>query len=92
MANFLDKYNIWDTVILRKKKLNQNLTDTEVWMVVTRGKGAAGSQRIKGFKYIVTEEDLTLVVGTQCNIQRMYHRIVHLKHIILLNNFTPINN
>ena len=30
---------------------------------------------------MITEDDLTLVVGAKCNIQTVYHRNIHLKPI-----------
>ena len=36
---------------------------------------------MKRVKYMVVEGDLTVVVNTQCDIQMMYYRIVHLKPI-----------
>lgn len=35
-------------------------------------------------------EDLMLGVNTQCNVQMLYYRIVHL-NLVLLTNDTPIN-
>ena len=48
-------------------------------MAVTEGK--QGAEKGNRAKYMSTEEDLTLGVGAQCNIQIMCHRNVHLKPI-----------
>ena len=40
-----------------------------------------GVVRVKRAKYMVTEDDLTWGMGTQCNILIVYHRNVHLKPI-----------
>ena len=41
---------------------------------------------------MVPEDDSTLVVGTQCNIQIMYYRNVHLNpNVILVANVTSLN-
>ena len=47
-------------------------------MVVTRGKRGGVLVKVKGTKYMVTE-DSTLGGGDTINIQMMYHRIVRLK-------------
>ena len=47
--------------------------------MVTSGKRAEGILRDKGGQ-IYDNGDLTRVVGTQCNIQMMHHRI-HMKPI-----------
>ena len=45
---------------------------------------------IEGIEYEVLEGDKTLGDEQQCSIQMMYYRTVHLKHILLLTNATPM--
>ena len=50
-------------------------TDNRWWL--PKGRGQWGW--VKGAQYIVTNDDHTWVVGTQCNIHMRYHRKVYLK-------------
>ena len=52
-------------------------------MKVTKGEWMRGGWGGQG-------ETRLCMVNTQCNIQMMYHKIVPLKHIVLLTNVTPI--
>ena len=61
-------------------------------MVVTRGEWDEVVKGAKGVNYTAME-DLILGGGTQCNVQIMNHRNLHLKPIIYnLINITPTNS
>lgn len=62
-------------------------------MVVTRGEGAwRENEEGQGGQLYGDGGRLDLrVVSTQCNIQRLYYTVVHLKHIISLADVTPIH-
>lgn len=70
-----------------KQKLIDVDTDNDI--EVTRGKGGWEEvKRVKGIKYLVTEEDLNLGSEHTTQYTVMYYRVAHLKHIILLTNVT----
>ena len=60
-----------------EQKHKQKLVDDS--MMVPRGKEGEGIVKGEGGQTMVTGADLTLGVGTQCKMQMMLHRIVHLK-------------
>ena len=73
--------NMWDTK-LKATNVQEQQTKIHSYrssIVVTRRKEGRGVLGVKGVKYTVMEEDRTLVLGTQCNIQITYCRNVHMK-------------
>ena len=75
-------------------------------LAVKRGLGVGGSKKIMYMKslglsrysiistilFYITIRSAHLEWGTQYIIQMVYYRVIHLKHIILLTNVTPINS
>ena len=71
--------------ISKKKKTSQ--TQTTVWGY-QREKVGGGEKGKVG----INSDRIDLTLGGKHTIYRCYYRTVHLKHIIVLTNVTPINS